>query len=141
MKPCNESEELKKFAAAAGNNSVDMERNERIIARFLRTDFDPQCKAKNRIRLSLSGQDGKINVKDILNYKMAVGVLAPCLIILALLCWPFKRNSQQQEISPDCYSYYDFASTGDVAMLWLKKTPPDWLDFRRFPALRFAGKK
>lgn len=139
MKPYNESEELKKFAAmTAGRNAADTARNEQLIARFRKTEFDPQNRIKNRIRLKLSGRDDKKNAKYPLGCKLAA--LAACLLILAVLYRPHKSNARRADIPPDYYAYYNFPSTGHEAMLRLKKTPPDWLDHHRFPALQYAGK-
>jgi len=139
MESDKESEELKKFAAvAAGNTAADAARNRQIITRFHETVFDPQNRMKNHIRLSLSGQREKTTTNRPFIYKIAVA--AACMILAALLYWPCRFGARRPEIAPDYYAYYNFPSTGDEAMLYLAKTPPDCLDFHRFPSMMYTGK-
>ncbi|OGS08212.1 MAG: hypothetical protein A2270_10290 [Elusimicrobia bacterium RIFOXYA12_FULL_51_18] len=141
MKPYDESEEPAKPAAStAGSDTGNTASDERIIARFRQIEFDPQGRIKNRIRLNLAGQDNKTGVKHLFGYKAAAGVLVSCLIIFALVYRQDSHDSHQPDIRPDYYAYYNFPSTGDEAMLLLNETPPDWLDYHRFPGIQFTGK-
>jgi len=130
MKPHEDAAKFKKAAEDAAPSPELRGENEKIIVRFLKADFDPRGEARARV-LSAVKTDG--NRRTASTRRWLAAACASCLL-LVLGIWHHGRN-RMPLVPPDCYSYYNFPSTGDEAMLLADATPPDWLAEYQFPSV------
>jgi len=130
MKPHEDTEKLKKLADETSSSPDLRGKNEQVIARFLKADFDPRGEARARV---LSAVKTGGNRRTARTGRWLAAACASCLL-LALGVWHHGRDGAMPPVPPDCYSYYNFPSTGDDAIQFADDTPPDWLADYQFPS-------
>ncbi len=130
MKPHEDAEKLKKTAGETAPSPELRGENEKIMLRFLKADFDPRGEARARVLSAAKAGQSRHTARA---RGWLAAACASCLL-LVLGVWHHGRNKMPL-VPPDCYSYYNFPSTGDEAMLLADATPPDWLAEYQFPSV------